>query len=97
MNATAHLASLSVCMYLAASRLLDTPRSSVLVSQVRCVLAQKFTVIIWYEGAVLAISMCMGMFVWLFGYFSCQRSGMLKALSLSQNKLLCRRHSSGKT
>ena len=27
----------------------------------------------------------------LFGYFSCQRSGLLKALSLSRSKLLCKK------
>ena len=54
-DVTANMATLAVCMRLAASRLLDTPLSSVWVSQVRCTLAQKFTVIVWCEGTALAI------------------------------------------
>ena len=61
---TANMAALAVYMCLAASCLLDTPRSSVWVSQVRCALVQKFTVIVWCEGAALAIST----WVFLFRY-----------------------------
>ena len=60
----ANMVALAVCMCLTASRLLDTPCSSVWVSQVRCALAQTFTTIIWCEGAALAI----GMWVFLFHY-----------------------------
>ena len=55
-DVTANMAALAVYMCLAASHLLDTPHSSVWVAQVQRALAQKFTVIIWYEGAALAIS-----------------------------------------
>ena len=55
-DVTGNMVALAVCMHLAASRLLDAQRSSVWVSQARRALAQKFTVIIWCEGAVLAIS-----------------------------------------
>ena len=61
---TANMAALAVCMCLVASRLLDTPRSSVWVSQARHALAQKFTFIVWCEGTALAI----GMWVFLFSY-----------------------------
>ena len=54
-DVTANMAALAVCMCLAASRLLDTPRSSGWVTQARRTLAQKFTVIVWCEGAALAI------------------------------------------
>ena len=86
-DVTANMAALAVCMWLAASRPLDTPRSSVWVSQARRALAQKFNKVrgncsgYWYVG----------IFVSLFGYFSCQRSGLLKARSLSRSKLLGRK------
>ena len=54
---TANMAALAVYMCLAASRLLDTLRASGWVSKARRTLAQKLTVIIWCEGAALAISM----------------------------------------
>ena len=44
--------------------LLDTPHSSFWVSKVRLTLVQKFTVIVWCEGAALAI----GTWVFLFRY-----------------------------
>ena len=62
-DVTANMAALAVCMCLAASAL-DTPRSSVWVSQARRALAQKFTVIVWCEGSALAI----GTWVYLFCY-----------------------------
>ena len=49
---------------LTASHLLDTSHSSVLVSQAQRTLAQKFTVIVWWEGTALAI----GTWVFLFRY-----------------------------
>ena len=53
---TANMAALAVYMCFAASRLLDTLRASGWVSKARRTLAQKLTVIIWCEGAALAIS-----------------------------------------
>ena len=78
------MAALAVCMCLAASRLLDTLRFSVWVIQAQRALAQKFTVIFWCEGIALAIgTWVFELFMFrLLGYFSCQRSGLLKALSL---------------
>ena len=61
-DVTANMAALAVCMWLAASRPLDTPRSSVWVSQARRALAQKFNVIVWCEETALAI----GTWVFLF-------------------------------
>ena len=61
---TTNMAALAVCMCLAASHLLDAPRSSVWVSQARRALVQKFTVMVWCEGTALAI----GMWVFLFSY-----------------------------
>ena len=58
------MAALAVCVCLAVSRLLDTLRSSVWVSQAQRALAQKFTIIVWCEGTALAISM----WVFLFRY-----------------------------
>ena len=55
-DVTANMAALAVCMCLTASRLLDTPRSSVWVSQARRALEQKFTIIFWCEVTALAIS-----------------------------------------
>ena len=63
-DVTTNMATLAVCMCLVASRLLDTPRSSVWVSQERRALAQKFTVIFWCKGSALAI----GTWVFLFRY-----------------------------
>ena len=63
-DVTANMAILAVCMCLTASRLLDTMRSSVWVSQVRRALAQKFTVVFWCEGTSLANST----WVFLFRY-----------------------------
>ena len=54
-DVTANMTALAVRMCLAAGRLLDTQRSSVWVSQARHALAQMVTVIIWCEGAALAI------------------------------------------
>ena len=54
-DVTTNMATLVVRMCLAASRLLDTLRASGWVSKARRTLAQKLTVIIWSEGAALAI------------------------------------------
>ena len=54
-DVTTNMAALAVCSRcLAASRLLDTPRSSVWVSQAQRALAQKF-IIFQCEGTALAI------------------------------------------
>ena len=63
-DVTTNMATLAVYMCLAGSHLLDTPRSSVWVSQVQRALAQTFTVIVWCEGTALAI----GTWVFLFRY-----------------------------
>ena len=63
-DVTTNMAALAVCICLAASPL-DTPRSSVWVSQAQRALVQKFTVIVWCEGSALAI----GTWVFLFRYF----------------------------
>ena len=63
-DVTANMAPLAVCMCLTASRPLDTPCSSVWVSQARRAIPQKFTVIVWCEGTALAI----GTWVFLFHY-----------------------------
>ena len=83
------MAALAVRLCPAASRLLDTLRASGWVSKARRALAQKLNVIIWCEGAALAI----GTWVFLFRCLGtlAQRSGLLKALSLSRSKLLGRR------
>ena len=88
-DVTANMAALAVCMCLAASHLLDTLRSSVWVSYARRALVQKFTV--FYGARELLWLSARGYFnycVSLLGYFSCQRSGLLKALSLWRRKLL---------
>ena len=65
-DVTANIAALAMCMCLTASCLLDTPLFSVCVSQARCALGQKFTVIVCCEGTALAISA----WVFLFCYLS---------------------------
>ena len=77
-DVTANMATLAVCMCLTASRLLDTPRSSVWVSQGRLALAQKFTVIVWCEGTALAI----GMWVIFFAIWVLYLSALWAAESL---------------
>ena len=52
---TTNMAALAVRMCLAANRLLDTLRASGWISKARLTLAQKLIVIIWCEGAALAI------------------------------------------
>ena len=59
------MAALAVRMCLAASCLLDTLRASGWVSKARRTLAQKLTVIIWCEGAALAIGTCVFLFRYL--------------------------------
>ena len=55
-DVTANMAALAVHMCLTTSRFLDTLRASGWVSKVRRALAQKLTLIIWCEGAALAIN-----------------------------------------
>ena len=64
-DVNANMAALAVCMCLAASRLLDYPRSSVWVSQAGRALVLKFTVIVWCEGTALAISTWAFLFCYL--------------------------------
>ena len=54
-DVTTNMAALAVCMCLAVSHLLDTPHSSVWVSQARLALVQRYTIIVWCEGTALAI------------------------------------------
>ena len=81
---TENMAAVAVHMCPAASRLLDNLRASGWVSKARGTLAQKLTVIIWCEGAALAIA------TWVF-LFRClgtlaQRSGLHAESSLSIKK-----------
>ena len=86
-DVTTNMAALSACMCLAASRLLAVLSRLGLPGATRTC-AEDYCYRLMRGNC--SGYRCVGIFVSLFGYFSCQRSGLLKALFLSRIKILRR-------